>query len=198
MNKLLSSFAPILLISLLALSGCTSGMSNEESSPPTDQVETGQSEATDSENEGVEAEEISEPEGDSFVDGVLTTDELIISITGTRIISPGEEGNLYRDVPVLAVYYDITNLGTSDGNVSPLSSFIFNFNAFQDNDPNRTNKLGMGGVPGDEFLDQQLEDIKPGGTLSHAVAYELDDLETPVELVAGFLTEIGRITIDLD
>jgi hypothetical protein len=34
--------------------------------------------------------------------------------------------------------------------------------------------------------------------LSHAVAYELDDLQTPVDLVAGFISEIGRMTIELE
>lgn len=196
MKKIRNPLAPFLFVALFALSGCASEMSNEEPSPPTGETENQESPEEDSFSE--DAEESAEPDGESFVDGVLTTDELIISITDTAVISPGQDGNLYGDMPVLAVYYDITNLGTSDGSVSPLSSFIFNFEAFQDNDPNRTNKLDMGGVPGDEFLDQQLEDIKPGGTLSHAVSYELDDLETPVDLVAGFISEIGRITIDLD
>lgn len=196
MKKIRNPLAPFLFVALFALSGCASEMSNEEPSPPTGETENQESLEEDSVSE--DAEESAEPDGESFVDGVLTTDELIISITDTAVISPGQDGNLYGDMPVLAVYYDITNLGTSDGSVSPLSSFIFNFEAFQDNDPNRTNKLDMGGVPGDEFLDQQLEDIKPGGTLSHAVSYELDDLETPVDLVAGFISEIGRMTIDLD
>lgn len=196
MKKIRNPLAPFLFVALFALSGCASEMSNEEPSPPTGETENQESPEEDSFSE--DAEESAEPDGESFVDGVLTTDELIISITDTAVISPGQDGNLYGDMPVLAVYYDITNLGTSDGSVSPLSSFIFNFEAFQDNDPNRTNKLDMGGVPGDEFLDQQLEDIKPGGTLSHAVSYELDDLETPVDLVAGFISEIGRMTIDLD
>lgn len=196
MKKIRNPLAPFLFVALFALSGCATEMSNEEPSPPTGETENQESLEEDSVSE--DAEESAEPDGESFVDGVLTTDELIISITDTAVISPGQDGNLYGDMPVLAVYYDITNLGTSDGSVSPLSSFIFNFEAFQDNDPNRTNKLDMGGVPGDEFLDQQLEDIKPGGTLSHAVSYELDDLETPVDLVAGFISEIGRMTIDLD
>lgn len=198
MQKIRNPLVSLLFISLFALSGCANEISNEESSPSNGETENQEPKEEDSANQDADSEESLEPEGDSFVDGVLTTGKLIISITDTAIISPGQEGNLYRDVPVLAVYYDITNLGTSDDSVSPLTSFILNFNAFQDNDPNRTNKLDMGGVPGDEFRDQQLEDIKPGGTLSHAVSYELDDLETPVDLVAGFISEIGRMTIDLD
>jgi hypothetical protein len=204
MKKFRNSLAPFVFVALFALSGCAGEMSNEESSPPTDDSESQETEdiqepqEEESGGEDTNAEDSAEPEGDSFVDGTLTTDELTISITDTTVISPGEEGNLYGDVPVLAVYYDITNLGTSESSVSPLTSFILYFEAFQDNDPNRTNKLDQGGVPGDEFRDQQLEDIKPGGTLSHAVAYELDDLQTPVDLVAGFISEIGRMTIELE
>lgn len=187
----------LFLVLTLALTGCGSAANEEISAPPVIDSNSEDSQEKDTEPEGEQTEpEI--PEGDSFIDGVLRTEEIVISITGSKVINPGDEGNLYSDVPVLAVYYDITNLGTSDGTVSPLTSFIFNFKAFQDNDPNRTNSLGQGGVPGDEFRDQQLEDIKPGGTLSHAVAYELDDLETPVELVAGLFNEIGRFTIELD
>lgn len=34
-------------------------------------------------------------------------------------------------------------------------------------------------------MDTQLETIKKGGTVQDAIAYELDDLETPVTLVAN-------------
>jgi hypothetical protein len=39
-------------------------------------------------------------------------------------------------------------------------------------------------LPDNQFLDSQLETIKQNGTVSNAVAYELDDLETPVTLIA--------------
>ena len=42
----------------------------------------------------------------------------------------------------------------------------------------------MGSLPDDRFLDSQTENIKKGGTVENAAAYELDDLVTPVELVA--------------
>lgn len=38
--------------------------------------------------------------------------------------------------------------------------------------------------PDDSFLDSQMETIKQDGTVKNAVAYELDDLETPVTLIA--------------
>jgi len=58
------------------------------------------------------------------------------------------------------------------------------FEAVQDNDPNKVNTLEVTGLPDDQFLDSQLETIKKDGTVKNAVAYELDDLETPVTLIA--------------
>jgi hypothetical protein len=49
-------------------------------------------------------------------------------------------------------------------------------------------------LPDDRFLDSQTENIKKAGTVENAMAYELDDLHTPVDLVAteGLDTVIGR------
>ena len=62
------------------------------------------------------------------------------------------------------------------------------------------NELNVGMLPDDRFLDSQMENIKKGGTVQSAIAYELDDTTTPVELVAsddlGF-SEIGRVTYQL-
>ena len=57
----------------------------------------------------------------------------------------------------------------------------------------------MGSLPDDRFLDSQTEKIKPGGTVEDATAYELDDLVTPVELVAteGLDEVIGKATYTL-
>ena len=139
------------------------------------------------------------PAEPSFKDGVLTTEELTIAITDYRVIPVGEPGNEYGDEPVLAIWYDTTNLGTADRNITP-TDFVVLFEAFQDNDPNRENTLDVGSLPDDAFLDTQLENIKPGGTVPNAIAYELDDTTTPVELVAGGMfgdDEIGRMTFNL-
>lgn len=185
MKKLLAPVAPFVIAASLLLTGCGASTTPEATKPSTGtevEVET-------------PAEET--PAGESFVDGVLTTDELVITITDYRVIPAGEVGNEYGDVPVLAIWYDTTNLGTSDRDVSPMD-FIFMFEAFQDNDPNRENTLEVGGLPDSAFLETQMENIKAGGTLSNAIAYELDDLTTPVELVAGRIgDEIGRMTFNL-
>lgn len=134
----------------------------------------------------------------TFENSVLTTEDVTIAITDTRVIQVGETGNEYGDVPVIAFWYDVTNNG-ADRDVTP-SDFIFYFNAFQDNDPNAENELNVGSLPDDQFLDSQLENIKEGGTVSNAVAYELTDTTTPVTLVASTdlgQTEVGSMTVTI-
>ncbi len=80
-------------------------------------------------------------------------------------------------------------------------NWLFVFKAYQDNNPDAVNELEVGALPDDRFLDSQTEAIKNGGTVENAVAYELDDETTPVELVASDnlgQTEIGRMTYNLE
>ncbi|HNA36025.1 MAG TPA: DUF5067 domain-containing protein [Microthrixaceae bacterium] len=130
----------------------------------------------------------------SFVDGVLTTPKMIIKITDKKVIPVGEPGNEYGDKPVIAFWYETTNL--TDGDVSPMN-WVFVFSAYQDNDPNAVNELDLASLPDPQFLENQMVKIKKGGTVASAVAYELDDQTTPVELVASEglgSHEIGRMT----
>ena len=132
-------------------------------------------------------------EGDSyFQDGVLEIDDVRIQITDYRVIPVGDPGNEYGDVPVIAFWYDITNLSDEDGAVTP-SDWVYWFEAVQDNDPNKINKLEVASHPDENLMNDQLSEIKAGGTLQGAMAYELTDETTPVELVASdFLgDEIG-------
>ncbi|GGO16313.1 hypothetical protein GCM10010980_12550 [Corynebacterium marinum] len=117
-----------------------------------------------------------------FVDGVLERDDVTIRITDVRKIAVGEPGNEHGDTPVIAFFYDITN--KSDEGVTANSKWIFAFDAVQDNDPNIVNKLDVAGHPDPATQDTQSAEIKPGGTISNAVAYELTDETTPVELIA--------------
>ena len=133
----------------------------------------------------------------SFKDGVLVTPDVRIEITKHRVIPAGKKGNEFGDKPVLALWYKTTNV--SGKKVDPMQ-FLFAITAFQDNNPNAENKLDVGGLPDDRFLDSQMETIKKGGTVENAVAYELDDLKTPVDLVASTdlgMTEIGKVTYQL-
>jgi hypothetical protein len=138
------------------------------------------------------------PESDStFKDGVLTTPDLKIVITDHKVLAVGAKGNEYGKKPVIAFWYKITNLSAKD--VSPMN-FMFNLTAYQDNNPNAENKLEVGGLPDDRFLETQMEKIKKGGTVENAIAYELDDEKTPVDLVASTdlgVTELGKTSYKL-
>ena len=132
----------------------------------------------------------------TFENGVLTTPDVKIEITRYKVIKVGQKGNEFGEKPVIAYWYKITNV--SGEKTDPLA-WIFTFKAFQDNNPNAENELNVASLPDEKFLDTQTENIKKGGTVENAVAYELDDLVTPVDLVAteGLDDVIGKITYKL-
>ena len=128
-----------------------------------------------------------------FKDNEAKLNDLKINITETKVILPGEPGNEYGEKPVFAIWYDVTNL--SDKELDPSSAWFIVFEVIQDNNPNSINKLDVGMLPDDRFLDTQSETIKKGGTVRNAVAYELDDLITSVTIIAsqGLLgDELGK------
>lgn len=175
-------------IAALALTGC-GGSATEEAAP-----------ATTDEAVSVDSSDINDAPSteSSFADMVLTTPDLTIEITDVKTIPAGETGNEYGDEPVIAFWYDTTNL--TDDDITP-SNWLFLFTAIQDNDPNAVNELQVAALPDDEFLESQMQTIKEGGTVSSAVAYELTDTTTPVQLVASDdlgMTEIGSMTFNLD
>jgi hypothetical protein len=133
----------------------------------------------------------------SFKDGVLTTPEMKIEITDHKIIPVGQKGNEYGSKPVIAFWYKITNL--TDEKVSPMD-WMFDVTAYQDNNPNAENKLDDSIVFNDGLETSLTENIKKGGTVEYGMAYELDDVTTPVVLVASNdlgMTKIGKVTYNL-
>lgn len=133
-----------------------------------------------------------------FSDGVLVSKDIKIEITDWKVIPVGEEGNEYGDTPVIAFWYNITNLSGGE-NVTPMS-WIYTFTAIQDNNPDKVNELDVGLHPDEELADDQMSTIKEGGTLAGAMAYELDDETTPVTLIAsgGLMgEELGEQTFDI-
>ncbi|MEK4091748.1 DUF5067 domain-containing protein [Viridibacillus sp. FSL H8-0110] len=118
-----------------------------------------------------------------FKDNEAKLVDLKIYITKTKVIPVGEKGNEYGDKPVIAIWYNTTNL--SDKDIDPTTAWSVVFTAIQDNNPNSINQIEVGSLPDDRFLDTQLETIKKNGTVENAIAYELDDLKTPVTLVAN-------------
>lgn len=128
-------------------------------------------------------EETQEPEGYYFRDGVLVSQDVRIEITDWKVIPVGEKGNEWGEKPVIAFWYDTTNL-TGNENVAPDTAWIAMFTAYQDTDPNQVNELDVGMLPDEEFLDTQMETIKEGATAPSAIAYELDSDTVPVVLKA--------------
>ncbi|MEV7632908.1 DUF5067 domain-containing protein [Microbacterium sp. NPDC089318] len=137
------------------------------------------------------------PAEDTFENQTLTTPEVVIKITDVKTIPVGEVGNEYGEKPVIAFWYDTTNIAGES--IDPLI-WINYFSAYQDNNPNAENELQPGMLPDDRFGESQMEKIKKGGTVANAVSYELDDTTTPVKLVAADMfgeSEIGSMTFEL-
>lgn len=134
----------------------------------------------------------------SFKDGVLDVPAAKFEITDHRVAKPGEPGNEIGEKPLLVFHYDVTN--KTDETLTT-TDFVVYFTAIQDNDPNKVNELDLGSYFDPETSDTQLEQIKKGGTVAGTIAYELDDLTTPVDLVASksfSQDEIGRQTFELE
>lgn len=172
MKKLVFSAA---LVSALLLAAC----GDEEGATTSSETETNQSESVDKD----EAKKETASNDVYFKDGEAKLIDLKVNITETKVIPVGEPGNEYGEKPVFAIWYDATNL--SDKDIDPTTAWMAVFTAIQDNDPNAINELEVGMLPDESHLDTQLETIKKDGTVSNSVAYELDDLETPVTLVAN-------------
>lgn len=118
-----------------------------------------------------------------FKDNVFMSEDVKIEITDYKVIPVGEPGNEYGQKPVIAFWYNTTNLSGED--ITPSTAWILVFTAIQDNDPNAINELNMSiTTPDKQFTDSQMETIKQNGTVANAIAYELDDDVTPVTLQA--------------
>jgi hypothetical protein len=187
----------IIPVGFVVLAAAASVGTSGGGSGPNSDANGGNPSQTFSPSEGDGADDSPSEDGPTFENGVLTTPDLKIQITRYKVINAGQKGNEYGEKPVIAFWYKTTNL--SGAKVDPMD-FLFNFNAYQDNNPNAENELDVGSAPDDRFLDSQTENIKKGGTVENAAAYELDDLATPVNLVAteGLLGDvIGKATYKL-
>ena len=87
----------------------------------------------------------------------------------------------------------------TDKDLKPSDFSIF-FTAIQDNNENSINELEPGFSENTD-LESMTDSIKKGGTVKGSSAFELDDLTTPVELVAKDNfgeTEVGSQTYKLE
>lgn len=164
-------FAAFMALSLTACGGA-----------PADTAEN----TTQTEQPSDEAQEPADTEPEReyyFKDNVLVSEDVRIEIKDWKVIPVGDTGNEYGEKPVIAFWYDTTNLSGNE-NVTPSTAWIAMFTAVQDNDPNMVNELNVGMLPDQQYLDSQMAQIKKDGTVSNAIAYELTDETTPVVLKA--------------
>lgn len=181
---ILVTMATVMAFSIIGCGDSTSSSSLDSSSSSISESIT-----TDSSQEV----DTPEQEGEYFANNELVTEDFKLVIKEHKVIQPGETGNEYGKNPVIAFWYDVTNL-KSDETIMGNVSWIGYFSVIQDNDPNVVNKLSIALSPDSDLSKNDLEQIKPGGTLSHAIAYELTDTTTPVLLKAnafGF-NELGE------
>lgn len=193
MKKQILRFGSLLMVLALAACGSSSAGKEEES-----KLEEVTSDVAEESTEPEKTEEKEEASPYYFKDLEVVTEDYSIKITDWKIIAPGDEGNSYGDSPVIAFWYDTTN--TSGKDVDPMSAWIYIMTAVQDNDPNMVNELDVAALPDSSFSDSQIASIKAGGTVANAVAYELTDTETPVELTATngmFGDEIGKQVFEI-
>ncbi|MDO4271945.1 MAG: stalk domain-containing protein [Candidatus Saccharibacteria bacterium] len=141
---------------------------------------------------------IPESQGYYFKDNTLVAEDVKIEIVNYAVIPVGKDGNLHGKKPVIAFWYNTTNL--TGKSMTPISAWFAMFTAIQDNNPNAINELDVGLLPDVSFSDSQSEKIKKGGTVLNAIAYELDDDTTPITLKAtrGLLGEdLGEQTFEI-
>lgn len=174
----------------ILLAACGSGEDNksskESSKTTATSSQTKESSTVQSSKKETEGDFVSSANDASFDGTTLKGNSYTVKITDHKVLQPGEKGNEYGDKPVIAFWYDTLVNPNYDNStpIDPSTAWMMNFKAVQDNDPNAINKLNVGSLPDDRYLDSQMAQIKPGGTVSNAVAYELTDTETPVVLSA--------------
>lgn len=157
------TFTSVILLSALLMAGCSNSKSND-AKPQTETVKT-----------------TVQPKY-YFKNNVVKIRDVKLEITKTKIINPGEKGNEYEKKPVIAFWYKATNL--TKKKIDANTAWIAVFEAYQDNNKNRENKLEVVALPDKKFLKTQSDVIKKNGTVENAVAYKLTDQKTPVKLVA--------------
>ncbi|MEJ6348860.1 DUF5067 domain-containing protein [Holzapfeliella sp. He02] len=162
MKKLLSAG---LLLSTLALAGCSSTLSNNNSSQ-------GNSSATSSQTY---------TNTSSFKNNVFENNDAKIEIVKTQVSQPGGEVNELGGKPAFVIWYKITN--KSGAELTP-GSWLNYFDAYQ-SDSGTESKLTNPPMPQyTNYTRNMVNSIKKGETAENAVAYELTNTTQPVRLVA--------------
>lgn len=175
-----SSVIAIMGVALLALTACSG--------------DTGPS--VDGEDTVREVELESDVGTSSYADGVFTSSLVSIRITDSRVIPLGEEGNEYGDGPVLALWYETTNVAGQA--TDPLTAWLTHFRASQDTGEGST-ELTLSVGPDADLASTQTSEIAAGATAVNAISYHLLSEDAPVLLSVSDsrLNEIGSQSFPL-
>lgn len=165
----------VVAILLVLIAACDSNESDVES----EKVEKEVSEKTD--EKGNEDNEI-DSDAIYFKDNVAKIRDVQVEITDVKVMEEDTEGHEFMDGPVIAFWFEATNF--TDDDIDPMGAWFAIFTAIQDNDSNAVNELNVDSLPDMDHLDSQTQTIKKDGTVESSIAYTLDDLETPVTLIA--------------
>lgn len=161
MKKILSAG---LLISTLALAGCSSTLSNS--------TNQSNSSTTNSQSHSITS---------SFKNNVFENNDAKIEIVKTQVSQPGGEVNELGGKPAFVIWYKITN--KSGYELTP-GSWLNYFDAYQ-SDSGTESKLTNPPMPQyTNYTRNMVNSIKKGETAENAVAYELTNTTQPVRLVA--------------
>ncbi|WP_165983028.1 DUF5067 domain-containing protein [Macrococcus brunensis] len=132
-------------------------------------------------------------------DKTAVLDDIDVKVLETELMPKGSYEGQIADQ--LVITYEVKN--KTDKEIDPLSGFLAAFEAYQE-DENSMRKLDVGMSPlNDKYkfaLENQSNIIKKEGIVKNAIAYDLKDLKTPVELKAskGIGGEkLGTLTVEL-
>lgn len=151
-------------------------------------VACGQKENSSKKVESNQAESVSVPKEDtakpSFKNDTLKIEMATLKILSTEVLPA--DASAYRDKPQLVFTYEVTN--NSKDLIQASTVWIACFEATQEA-KDTINNLNVGMTPQDEkfneFKEHEGDDIKTDGTVKAVIAYDLEDLDTPVILKAS-------------
>ena len=143
----------------------------------------------ESQNESADTAEQSPPEEEPaespyfFLNNILVTKDVTMVIKDYKVLMPGETGNESGEKPVIAFWYDTTNLSEKEGVTASIAWHAM-FRVCQGTDPNSDNELNEAPLPDNTLTETVNTAIKQNGTVSNAIAYYLDSLTAPVVIKA--------------
>ncbi|WP_318766507.1 DUF5067 domain-containing protein [Lactiplantibacillus carotarum] len=157
----------------LTLSACTSGHINTVSPPQTSKQKLVQ---------------LTLRPKYQLADGRVTTRQLKIVITKSKLLRVGQPGNEHGTRPVIAFWFRVTNRTKRVVNADSAWNDVFK--ATQRQGKAAGTSLKMAAVPDDQLASRQTDAIRQNQTVTSAVAYELNNVHQSVVLNA-FLSPAG-------